>query len=229
MSRILFIVTTARTMGDGPQPTGVWLEELAVPYYALKDAGHDVQVATLNGLAIPVDPNSDVPDAKAPDAVRRFRRDPDAVAALAAPADLARLEPERFDAVFVPGGHGVMWDLASSERVATMLGAAWDSGAVVASVCHGPAALVNVSDATGAPLVRGRTVSAFTDSEERGAGLDDTVPFLLESRLRDLGARFSAGEDWAPHAVQDGRLITGQNPASSEAVARKVISALAPG
>ncbi len=229
MSRILFIVTTARTMGDAPQPTGVWLEELAVPYYALKDAGHDVQVATLNGLAIPVDPNSDVPDAEAPDAVRRFRRDPDAVAALAAPADLARLEPERFDAVFVPGGHGVMWDLASSERVATMLGAAWDSGAVVASVCHGPAALVNVSDATGAPLVRGRTVSAFTDSEERGAGLDDTVPFLLESRLRELGARFSAGEDWAPHAVQDGRLITGQNPASSEAVARKVIAALAPG
>lgn len=229
MSRILFIVTTARTMGDGPQPTGVWLEELAVPYYALKDAGHDVQVATLNGLAIPVDPNSDVPDVEAPDAVRRFRRDPDAVAALAAPTDLARLEPERFDAVFVPGGHGVMWDLASSERVATMLGAAWDSGAVVASVCHGPAALVNVSDATGAPLVRGRTVSAFTDSEERGAGLVDTVPFLLESRLRDLGARFSAGEDWAPHAVQDGRLITGQNPASSEAVARKVIAALAPG
>lgn len=225
MSKILFLSTAHDQLGDTDHKTGVWLEELAVPYYALKDAGHDVVVATLGGAPIPIDPNSQPEGDDVPEAVRRFQQDAEAQAVLKKPAKLSDQSPEALDAVFIPGGHGACWDLASSPEVARFLSEVWQKGKLLASVCHGPAALVGV-EVDGAPLVKGRKVSAFTDSEEEATGLTDVVPFLLETRLRELGADFQAAGDWQPHAVVDGRLITGQNPMSSEAVAKLLLEKL---
>lgn len=224
MSRILIISTAADRMGDSGNPTGVWLEELARPWMKFIDAGHDVTLATLGGRPVPVDPNSEPGDDEQD--LTDFREAHQET--LAAPKALSSVEAEGWDAVFIPGGHGAMWDLASSEEVAAFLAKAWDSGAIVSSVCHGPAALVGVT-VDGAPLVKGRKVNAFTDSEERGVGLDGVVPFMLETRLRDLGARFEVGPDNQPHAVRDGRLVTGQNPFSSAPVADLVLDALKEG
>lgn len=222
MSKILILSTAHAELGDTGNKTGVWLEELAVPYYALKDAGHDVTVATIGGAPIPVDPNSE-PEGDGADA--RFEADEAAMEILSSPAALSEQDPSAFDAVFVPGGHGAVWDLAASDEVARFLSAAWADGKVLASVCHGPAAFVGV-EADGRPLVKGRKVSAFTDSEEEGTGLKDVVPFLLETRLRELGADFQPGPDMEPKAVEDGRLITGQNPMSSGKVAELLVARL---
>jgi putative intracellular protease/amidase len=225
MSKVLILSTAHARLGETGNKTGVWLEELAAPYYALKEAGHEVTIASLAGAPIPIDPNSE-PEGEdaAPDA-RRFKQDGDAMAALNAPADLAGIQPEDVDAVFVPGGHGAVWDLAHSDAVANFLAQVWQQDKILASVCHGPAALVGVK-IDGEPLVKGRRISAFTDSEERGVGLEEVVPFLLESRLRELGAEVETGPDMEPKAVADGRLITGQNPMSSEEVARLLVKAL---
>jgi len=216
MSKILILSTAHARLGDTGNKTGLWLEELAAPYYILRDAGHEVTVATIGGAPIPVDPNSE-PEGEG--AAARFEDDPAAMALLTGPANLSDLSPDAFDAVFVPGGHGAVWDLAGSDEVARFLAETWQQGKPLASVCHGPAAFVGV-EIDGVPLVKGRKVSAFTDSEEEGTGLQDVVPFLLESRLRELGADFQPGPDMQPKAVADGRLITGQNPMSSEEVAR---------
>lgn len=223
MSKILILSTAHGELGDTGNKTGVWLEELAAPYYALRDAGHEVTVATIGGAPIPVDPNSE-PEGEG--AAARFKDDPDAMALLRKPADLSDLSPDSFDAVFVPGGHGAVWDLAASGEVADFLAETWRQEKPLASVCHGPAAFVGV-EIDGVPLVKGRKVSAFTDSEEEGTGLQNVVPFLLESRLRELGADFQPGPDMQPKAVVDGRLITGQNPMSSEEVARLLSDQLA--
>lgn len=169
-----------------------------------------------------MDPNSE-PQGDGADA--RFKKDAAAMALLEAPASLSDQRSGDFDAVFIPGGHGAVWDLASSDEVAQFLSAAWEKGKVLASVCHGPAAFVGV-EVNGEPLVKGRKVSAFTDSEEKGTGLEAVVPFLLETRLRELGADFQPGPDMEPKAVQDGRLISGQNPMSSDKVAELLIAQL---
>ncbi|TRD23303.1 type 1 glutamine amidotransferase domain-containing protein [Palleronia caenipelagi] len=225
MSKILIISTAHSEMGDTGEKTGLWLEELAAPYYALKDGGHDVTVATLGGKTIPIDPNSDPEQNDAGEAAERFAKDADAMAILNAPAVLAEQDLATYDAVFVPGGHGVVWDLADSDEVADLLSRAWKADKIIASVCHGPGALVGV-EVDGAPLVRGKAVSAFTNSEEETTGLTGVVPFLLETRLRELGADLRKGPDFKPHAVRDGRLITGQNPQSSVKVAELLIDAL---
>ncbi|MHA3977537.1 type 1 glutamine amidotransferase domain-containing protein [Halovulum sp. GXIMD14794] len=226
MAKILILSTAHEAMGETGKKTGVWYEELATPYYAFTDAGHDVHVATLDGSAIPIDPNSDETGADAPESVTRFRGDDAAQSALNAPAKLSDFTPESVDAVYIPGGHGAMWDLAESDALAAFLRDAWEAGKVVASVCHGPAAFVNFRDAKGEPVVKGRKVAAFTDSEENAVGLADVVPFLLETRLRELGAEFDGVADWQPHAVADGKLVTGQNPASSGPAADLVLKAL---
>lgn len=226
MARILILSTASDMLGETGKPTGVWYEELATPYYAFLDAGHDIKLVTLGGKAVPIDPGSDVVGEEAPASVTRFRSDTVALALLANPGRLEDEDMTGYDALYIPGGHGAMYDLAESDLVAGAIGRAWDAGAVVASVCHGPAAFVQAVDAAGAPIVKGRKVSAFTDSEERAVGLAEAVPFLLETRLRELGAEFEAVEDWQPHAVADGRLVTGQNPASSEAAAAKVLGLL---
>lgn len=226
MARILILSTASEVLGETGKPTGVWYEELATPYYAFTDAGHEVTLVTLGGKAVPIDPNSDATGEDAPASVSRFRDDEAASALLAAPAKLEDQDIASYEALYIPGGHGAMYDLAESDLVAEVIGKAWDQGKIVASVCHGPAAFAKATDADGAPIVKGRKVSAFTDSEENAVGLADTVPFLLETRLRELGAEFEGGADWQPHSVADGRLVTGQNPASSEGAAEKVLALL---
>ena len=226
MARILILSTASDVLGETGKPTGVWYEELATPYYAFLDAGRQVKLVTLGGKAVPIDPNSDVTGDDAPASVTRFRADPEATALLENPGKLEDEDVTTYDALYIPGGHGAMYDLATSDLVAKVIGTAWDNGKVVASVCHGPAAFAKAVDANGDPIVKGHKVSAFTDSEERGVGLADAVPFLLETRLRELGANFESVADWQPHAVADGRLVTGQNPASSEAAAEKVLALL---
>ncbi|XBS71737.1 type 1 glutamine amidotransferase domain-containing protein [Acerihabitans sp. KWT182] len=161
-----------------------------------------------------------------PPSVERFLKDPSAMAKLNRSQKIDNIAIDRYSAIFLPGGHGTMWDLPKSQKLSELLSKAWAEGKVLAAVCHGPAGLVNVKDVDGRPLVSGRRVSAFTNSEEEAAGLTKTVPFLLETRLRELGARYERGGDFQPFAVRDGRLVTGQNPASSEAVAEQVLQTL---
>lgn len=224
--RILIVTTSHATLGEAGGDTGLWFEELATPYYAFVDAGLAVDLASIRGGKIPIDPRSRGTDETAPASVRRFMADPAAVAALEHSLAVSEMRADDYAAVFLPGGHGTMWDLPSSDALADLLGAAWDAGRVVAAVCHGPAGLVNARDASGRHLVHGRRVTAFSDSEEAAAGLTDTVPFALETRLRELGARIQVGPDFQSHALADGRLVTGQNPASSTAVAELVLAQL---
>ncbi len=226
MARILILSTAADVLGDTGNPTGVWYEELASPYYAFLDAGHDVTLVTLGGRPVPIDPNSDVTGEDAPASVTRFRADAVATALLKAPDSLEDQDVTLYDALYIPGGHGAMFDLAESALAAKAIGTAWDGGKIVASVCHGPAAFKMVVDSNGDPIVKGRKVTAFTNSEEEAVGLTETVPFLLETTLRTLGANFDGVDDWHPYVVADGRLVTGQNPASSEAAAQKVLELL---
>lgn len=224
--KILMILTSRATMGTSGAPTGVWFEEMSTPYYAFVDAGVEVEIASIEGGQIPVDPHSLHPSGKNPASVERFLLDEGAMKKIAQARKVSEMTTDRYAAVFLPGGHGTMWDLPRSQPLASLLGKAWADGKIVAAVCHGPAGLVNVKDATGQPLVAQRRISAFTNSEEAAVGLTATVPFSLENRLRELGARYESGPDFRPFAVRDGRLMTGQNPASSEAVAKLVLEAL---
>lgn len=226
MSNVLILSTAHGDLGDTGKKTGVWLEELAAPYYALKGAGHSVTIASIDGNAIPIDPGSEPDGEDAADVAQRFRSDGAALSQLESPASLGDQSAGDFDAIYIPGGHGAVFDLAGSQAVADFLADAWKQGKIIASVCHGPAAFVGV-EIDGEPLVKGKKVSAFTDSEEDASGLTDVVPFLLESRLRELGADFRKADDYTPQAVADGRLITGQNPMSSEKVAQLLTQQLA--
>lgn len=224
--KILFILTSASTMGVSDKPTGLWFEELATPYYAFLDTGASVTLASIAGGTAPIDPRSVKPKGENEDSVDRFLGDEAASGALTDTLPLSTIDISEYDAVFLPGGHGTMWDLPESAELAALLGKAWADGKVVAAVCHGPAGLVNVKDETGAPLVNGRRVTGFSDSEERAAGLDEAVPFLLETRLRELGGRYESVADFQPFAIADGRLVTGQNPASSALTAKLTLEAL---
>lgn len=223
---ILMIATSAATMGDAAKPTGVWFEELATPYYAFIDAGASVTLASIAGGPVPIDPRSVKPKGENEASVERFLGDAVASKALTETPAVTDIDVVAYDAVFLPGGHGAMFDLPESEALAALLGAAWADGKVIAAVCHGPAGLMKVKDETGAPLVAGRRVTGFSDSEERAVGLEEAVPFLLETRLRALGGQYESVADFQPFAIADGRLVTGQNPASSALTARLVIDAL---
>jgi putative intracellular protease/amidase len=224
--RVLMIVTSHPRLGARDDasagPTGFWLEELAAPYAVFREARLEVDIASPAGGRPPADPKSTTGDAGS---VKTFLADKEAVARLETTLRIADVD-ESYDAYFVVGGHGVMWDLATSEELASLLGRANAAGKVVAAVCHGPAALVNVKGKDGEPLVKGRRVAAFSNEEEAAVGLTAVVPFSLESRLCDLGARYERGAKWAPVAVRDGKLVTGQNPQSSAATAREVLAAL---
>lgn len=224
--RILIIVTSNDRMGETGKPTGLWAEELAAPYFAFTDAGHEVEIASPKGGAAPIDPGSLKPQGENDAVVERFLADPTAQRKVQATQVVGELDASRFDAVFFPGGHGTMWDLPGDAGVTRAVESAYAAGKVVAAVCHGPAGLVSARRPDGQPLVAGKRVNAFTDEEERQAGLIETVPFTLESRLRELGAQFEKAASWQPFAVRDGQLITGQNPQSSAEVARLVLQAL---
>ncbi len=218
MPRRVLIVVTSHDKITPDHPTGVWLDEFATPYSRLLGAGHDVTVASPRGGPAPVDPRS-LPRGN-PSVDQQA-----ALKALEATAGLADIEPETFDAVYFPGGHGTMWDLpeASVGRLVTAFDAA---NKTVAAVCHGPAAFVNAMSPDGTPFVKGKRLAAFSDAEERGANLETAVPFLLETRLRELGATLDIAAPRASHVVRDGNLITGQNPASSGAIADALIDVL---
>jgi putative intracellular protease/amidase len=226
MPKILIVTTSHGRLGDTGQPTGLWLEELATPYYALADSGAELTLASIKGGPIPIDPKSREPDGSVPASVERFLADPEAVAAARTTPAIGELYAGDYDAIFLPGGHGTMWDLPGNGALARAVGTALNAGRIVAAVCHGPAGLVSAKTDGGRPIVEGKRVATFTDSEERAVGLDRVVPFLLETRLRALGATIEKAPDFQPFAVRDGNLITGQNPASSEQVAELVLEAL---
>ena len=215
----ILMVVTSHDRIDKDHPTGLWFEEFAVPYGLFRQQGYDITVASPRGGAVPIDPRSEPKD----------RNTPDTRAALAALAGTARLEAvasKPYDAIFFPGGHGTMYDLPDNPEVARLVGRFADEGKVVASVCHGPACFVGARRQDGTPVVQGKRVTAFTNAEESAVELDKFMPFLLESRLRDLGARVEVADKWADHVVVDGRLVTGQNPQSSGSAARAVIRLL---
>jgi putative intracellular protease/amidase len=224
--KILMILTSHDELGDTGEKTGFWLEELAAPYYVFKDAGATITLASPKGGQPPLDPKSNAPDAQT-EATRRFRSDAAATAILAATHTLAEMNVADYDAVFYPGGHGPLWDLASDAHSIALIEDALAANKPVALVCHAPAALKNVRAPDGSPLVRGRKVSGFTNGEEDAVGLTDVVPFLVEDMLKESGGDYSKGPDFASYVVQDGMLITGQNPASSEAAAKLVLAVLA--
>lgn len=224
--RILMVTTSADRMSPGGEPTGVWLEELTAPYYAFRDAGAQVTLASIEGGAVPVDARSVAAAGKNDPTVERYLQDADLKALVAATPRFTDLDPDAFDALFLPGGHGTMFDYPESAELARLVERFDRAGKVVAAVCHGPAGLVGAKKADGSPFVAGRRLAAFTNSEERAVGLDQAVPFLLETRLRELGALHDGAADFKAHAVRDGRLVTGQNPASAVPAAQLVLEAL---
>lgn len=241
--KILIVCTSHDKLQDGTTPAGLWLEELATPYYIFKEKGLHVDIASIKGGKIPLDPTSIDPDSEfLTSEASAFLKDKDAVRQLENSSSVADMlpSPALYDALYIPGGHGIVFDGPSSQELKTIIETMWEKNKIIASVCHGPAALVDVKTEDGKPLFAGRRICAFTDSEERGVGKDKMVPFLLESRIKELGGRFecAAEGDWQPHAVQDiqdskgeeGRhvLITGQNPASSRQVATMVCEAIFP-
>lgn len=223
--KILMILTSHGQLGDTGRKTGFWLEEFAGPYYVFKDAGAEVTLASPKGGQPPLDPKSDAPDAQT-DATQRFRQDQTAAAALASTHVLAAVTIDDYDAVFYPGGHGPMWDLVTDAHSIALIEGALAAGKPVGLVCHAPAALKNVHAPDGSPLLKGRSVTGFTNGEEASAGLTDVVPFLLEDMLQEKGGHYSKGADFKPYVVADGLLITGQNPASSEQAARMLVEKL---
>jgi putative intracellular protease/amidase len=222
---ILMVLTSHDQMGDTGNKTGFWLEEFTAPYYVFKDAGASVVLASPKGGHPPIDPTSEGEDAQT-DTTRRFKQDDAARRALANTMELSAVSADRYDAVFYPGGHGPLWDLTNDEDSIALIEKTYAQGKIVGAVCHAPAVLRDVKGDDGEPLVKGRKVTGFTNSEEEAVQLSKVVPFLVEDMLREKGAEYSRGDDWASHVVTDERLITGQNPPSSEAVAQAIIKAL---
>lgn len=222
--KILFVLTSHDKLGDTGEKTGFWLEEFAAPYYIFRDAGADVTLASPKGGQPPLDPRSDDPNSET-DATRRFKDDADAKADLASTVTLDSVSHEDYDAVFYPGGHGPLWDLANNKTSAALIEAFYKANKPVSLVCHAPGALRDVT-VDGKPLVEGRKVTGFTNSEEAAVGLTDIVPFLVEDMLKERGGIYEKGEDWGSHVVIDGHLTTGQNPASSAGVAKAVMAQL---
>ena len=224
--KILMVLTSHDRLGDTGKKTGFWLEEFAAPYYVFKDAGAEVTLASPLGGQPPLDPKSD-DAASQTDFTRRFKSDPAAQAALSRTLKLRDAAASKFDAVFYPGGHGPLWDLAENAYSIALIEALLAAGKPVAAVCHAPGVLRHVKAGDGKPVVADKTVTGFTNTEEQAAGLTEVVPFLVEDMLRKNGGKYTKAADWQPHVVVDGLLITGQNPASSEPAAKALLEMLA--
>ena len=223
--KILFVLTSHSQLGDTDQKTGFWIEEFASPYYVLTDAGATITIASPAGGQPPVDPKSEAKDAQTL-ATQRFFKDIDAIDKVAYSLKLSDVNFNDYDAVFYPGGHGPLWDLATDKTSIKLIEDFYNTQKPIAFVCHAPAALVNVKAENGEPLVKGKKVTGFSDTEEDAVGLTKIVPFLLENELKKLGGHYSKGTDWSSFTQQDGLLITGQNPASSEEVAKLLLKTL---
>lgn len=223
--KVLMVLTSHDQLGDTGNKTGFWLEEFASPYYVFKDAGADITLASPKGGQPPLDPKSDEPDFQTA-ATERFKKDEAAQKALANTVRLSEVRADDFDTVFYPGGHGPLWDLAESKDSQALIEAFYSAGKPVATVCHAPGVFRHTKGDDGKPLVAGKRVTGFSNSEEAGVELTDVVPFLVEDMLQEKGGNYSKGDDWQSYVVQDGLLITGQNPASSEATAEALLQLL---
>nr|WP_320120347.1 type 1 glutamine amidotransferase domain-containing protein [uncultured Marinifilum sp.] len=223
--KILFVLTSHSQMGDTGHKTGFWVEEFANPYYTLIDRGVEVTIATPKGGAAPVDPTSNLPQ-NATEDTERFNKDKSVQEKIANTIALADINFEEYDAVFYPGGHGPLWDLADDATSVKLIQDFNSQNKPIAFVCHAPAALKNVKNAKGEFLVKGKKVTGFSNEEEEAVQLTKVVPFLVEDMLKENGGIYSCGENWAAYALQDGNLITGQNPASSALVAKMLLNML---
>jgi len=225
--KILMILTSHDQLGTTGRKTGFWLEEFAAPYFTFKDAGAEVTIASPKGGQPPLDPKSNEPEFQT-ELTHRFERDPDAQRALANTVELRTVSQAEFETVFYTGGHGVMWDLAEDLDSVRLIETTLAANKPLALVCHAPAALHRARNPDGTPLVKGKRVTGFTNTEEEAVQLTHIVPFLVESELRRLGGIFSKADDWQPHVVRDGLLLTGQNPASSGPAAQALLDLFAP-
>jgi putative intracellular protease/amidase len=223
--KILMVLTSHDQLGNTGHKTGFWLEEFAAPYYVFKDAGAELTLASPKGGQPPLDPKSDDPSAQT-DATKRFKADEAAQQALANTVTLDSVSAADYDAVFYPGGHGPLWDLAEDKKSIELIETMYAAGKPVAAVCHAPGVLRHVKAANGEPLVKGKSVAGFTNTEEEAVQLTNVVPFLVEDMLKENGGDYSKGADWAPYITQAGNLITGQNPASSEPAAEALLQLL---
>ncbi|MCH8559169.1 MULTISPECIES: type 1 glutamine amidotransferase domain-containing protein [unclassified Nesterenkonia] len=224
--KVLIVLTSHDELGDTGKKTGFWLEELAAPYYRFKEAGYEITLASPKGGQPPLDPASNTPDFQTDD-THRFEADADATAALADTVRLDTVSAADYDTVFYPGGHGPLWDLAEDPASIRLIETTLRAGKPLALVCHAPGVLRHATNEDGTPLVNAKLVTGFTNTEEVGVDLVDVVPFLVEDELTKLGGRYSKGEDWSSYVVEDGLLITGQNPQSSAETAEALIAKLA--
>ena len=222
--KALIILTSHTKLGTTGRGTGFYYDEMAAPYWALVDAGFEVDIASVKGGEAPPDPKTLVEPDKRPPMVARFMDNEEATEKLRNTPKVEDIDGASYQCVFLPGGHGTMWDF-DTQTIGKIVSDAWATGAVVGAVCHGPSGLLQAKRADGEPLVKGLKVNSFTDAETDQIGLTGIEPFLLESRLRDLGAKFECSENFTSHAVRDGRLVTGQNPQSTEAISRLLIEA----
>ena len=220
--KILMVLTSHDQLGTTGLKTGFWLEEFAAPYYVFKDANADITITSPEGGQPPLDPKSDEPDFQTA-ATHRFKDDAEAQAALSSSLKLSEISPDDYDAVFYPGGHGPLWDLAEDRTSISLIETMFAADKTVAAVCHAPAVFRHTEAPDGSPLVEGKSVTGFSNSEEAAVELTDIVPFLLEDELQGIGANYSKSSDWHPYVVTDGNLITGQNPASSEGAAQALL------
>ncbi len=223
--KILFVLTSHSALGNTGEKTGFWIEEFATPYYVLADAGADITIASPKGGQPPVDPKSELADAQTP-STKRFYEDSTLIDKMAYSLKLSDIKQDDFDAVFYPGGHGPLWDLENDKDSIRLIESFYNHQKPIAFVCHAPAALVNVKAKNGEPLIKGKELTSFSNTEEEAVKLTKVVPFLLEDELKKHGAIYTKGENWTSYVKQDGLLITGQNPASSEAVAKMIVEAL---
>jgi putative intracellular protease/amidase len=223
--KILMVTTSHDQLGNTGRKTGFWLEEFAAPYFVFRDAGVQLTLASPKGGQPPIDPKSDLPEGQTP-AMTRFKEDTTAQKELSQTLKLADMKSDAFDTIFYVGGHGPMWDLVDDPTSIALIESFYNSGKVVAAVCHSPAVFHRVIY-QGAPIVRGKRVTGFTNGEEEAVQLTKVVPFLVEDELKRLGARYEKAADWESFAVVDGRLVTGQNPASSTAAAHALVSLIA--
>lgn len=223
--KVLVVLTSHDQLGDTGAKTGFWVEEFAAPYYVMADAGVDLSIASPKGGQPPIDPKSALPDFQTA-ATRRFDADTELQNKLANSLVLSTVKEQDYDAIFYPGGHGPLWDLANDKTSIALIESFWKHNKPVAAVCHAPGVFRFVKNTDGSPLVQGKKVTGFSNSEEEAVQLTNVVPFLVEDELVKLGGHYSKGEDWSSHVVKDGKLITGQNPGSSEETAKELLALL---
>src|SRR5947208_256028 len=222
--KILMVLTSHDQLGNTGRKTGFWLEEFVAPYYVFRDAGVDLTLASPRGGQPPIDPKSDLPENQTPP-MARFKEDPAAQKTLSETRKLSEMRSDDFDSIFYVGGHGPMWDLVDNSDSIRLIESFYNSGKPVAAVCHSPA-VFHRAMYKGAPLVKGKRVTGFTNGEEEAVQLTKVVPFLVEDELKRVGGLYEKAADWAPFSIIDGRIVTGQNPASSTSAARDLLSVL---